>query len=332
MQPEPSGTNSGEILGVLINNLGTPDSYQVQDVRNFLKQFLWDPRVVKIPRIIWWFVLNFIVLKTRPEKSAIAYRKIWTTEGSPLLVISNRQTALIRHKLNKVSTDILIELGMRYGKPSIESGLLKLRDAGATRFVILPLYPQFSFTTTASVEDEVRRVLRNVEILDFEFVKHYYSEPEYIDALADSVKSFWGKHGRAEILLMSFHGIPKAYSDAGDPYQEQCMQTAERLAQSLNLGASEWQLSFQSRLGPKEWLEPYTDKCLINLAGSGIRSVQVICPGFSADCLETLEEIAIENREIFIGSGGKDYQYIPCLNDSENHVSMLVNQILKFKI
>ena len=330
MPPNSSRINSEEVLGVLINNLGTPDSYQVKDVRKFLKEFLWDPRVVKLPRIIWWFVLNLLVLNTRPKKSAKAYRKIWTADGSPLLSISSKLTDLIRNRLKEARADTLVELGMRYGKPSIESGLLKLRDAGASRFLVLPLYPQFSCTTTASVEDEVCRVFRSARIQDFEIIKHYFSEPEYIAALKGSVKTFWDKHGKAELLLMSFHGIPQAYSDDGDPYQEQCRRTAELLAQSLNLGVSEWQLSFQSRLGPKKWLEPYTDKSLVKIAGEGIRTVQVICPGFSADCLETLEEIAIENRDKFIESGGKDYQYIPCLNDSENHAKMLVNQILRY--
>jgi ferrochelatase len=321
--------DSEEVLGVLINNLGTPDSYQVQDVRNFLKEFLWDPRVVKLPRFIWWFVLNLIILNTRPERSAKAYRKIWTADGSPLLSISSKLTDLIQYRLQESGAEILVELGMRYGKPSIESGIQKLKDAGATRFLVLPLYPQFSCTTTASVEDEVDRVFQNTRSQNFEIVKHYFSEPEYIGALRDSVKSFWDEHGKAEVLLMSFHGIPQAYSDDGDPYQEQCRQTAELLAKSLNLGVSEWRLSFQSRLGPKKWLEPYTDKSLIKMAGAGIRSVQVICPGFSVDCLETLEEIAIENREIFIESGGRNYHYIPCLNDSESHANMLVNQILR---
>jgi ferrochelatase len=273
--------------------------------------------------------LNLVILNTRPKKSAKAYSKIWTADGSPLLSISSKLTDLIRHQLKETGTDTLVELGMRYGKPSIASGLLKLRDAGATRFLVLPLYPQFSRTTTASVEDESIRVFRNAGIQNFEIVRHYFSEPEYIATLKDSVNSFWDNHGKAEVLLMSFHGIPQAYSDDGDPYQQQCRQTAALLAQSLNLDATEWQLSFQSRLGPKKWLEPYTDKSLIELAGTGIRTVQVICPGFSVDCLETLEEIAIENRDTFIQAGGKDYQYIPCLNDSENHAKMLVNQILR---
>jgi len=330
MLSNPSSTDSGEVLGVLINNLGTPDSYEVRDVRIFLKEFLWDPRVIKVPRLIWWFVLNLFILNTRPGRSAKAYKKIWTDDGSPLLAISIRQTDLIRRTLKEFNSDILVELGMRYGKPSIESGLSKLKDAGATRFLVLPLYPQFSYTTTASVEDEVRRIFRNTRNPNFEIVKHYYSEPEYIEALKDSVETFWNKNGKAEILLLSFHGIPQEYSDDGDPYQDQCRQTAELLAQALDLDASSWRLSFQSRLGPKKWLEPYTDKLLEELASTGVQSVQVICPGFSTDCLETLEEIAIENRNVFIQSGGKDYQYIPCLNESENHIRMISNQILRY--
>ncbi len=324
-------TQSGQkkILGVLINNLGTPESYRVEDVRAFLKEFLWDPRVVKMSRPIWWLVLNVIILNTRPKRSAAAYRKIWTDDGSPLLSITRKLTGRLQDYLKKNSVDSLVEMGMRYGMPSIEQGLRKLQQAGAGRFLILPLYPQFSYTTTASVEDEVARILGDLPYQDFTVNKNYFDCPDYIAALANSVKKYWHKNGQAEILLMSFHGIPRAYSVDGDPYQGQCIQTANLLAQALKLGPHQWRLSFQSRLGPKKWLEPYTDRVLQKLANHGIRSVQVICPGFSVDCLETLEEIAMENRNIFMRAGGDKYHYIPCLNDSEDQVRMIISQILE---
>ena len=322
-------------LGVLINNLGTPDSASVDDVKKFLKEFLWDSRVVKMARPLWWLVLNMIILNTRPKKSAAAYQKVWTEHGSPLLAISKKQTDFIRQTLHEANAyapaNIRVELGMRYGNPSIEEGLNNLRDGGATRFLIVPLYPQFSFTTTASVEDEVIRVLQKWEWRgqDFKMIRHYFDNPDYIAALAKSVTAHWDKNGRAEKLLMSFHGIPQQYADDGDPYARECRQTAQLLAQSLNLKPDQWQLGFQSRLGYKKWLAPYTDRILRDLGKQRLQSIQVICPGFSADCLETLAEIALENRDVFLEAGGKEYGYIPCLNDSEDHIRMLSNQILR---
>ncbi len=327
---QPNSTDS-ETLGVLINNLGTPDSYQVDDVKKFLKEFLWDARVVKISRPLWWFILNIIILNTRPKKSAAAYKKVWTEHGSPLLSISKKQTDLIRQTLHKAHINTRVELGMRYGNPSIEEGLGNLRDAGATRFLIVPLYPQFSYTTTASVEDEVIRVLQKWEWRgqNFKIVRHYFDNPDYIEALTKSVTTYWDKNGRAEKLLISFHGIPQKYADDGDPYANECRQTAHLLAQSLNLKPDQWQLGFQSRMGYQKWLAPYTDHILRDLGKQGLQSIQVICPGFSADCLETLVEIAMENRAVFLAAGGKEYSYIPCLNDSEDHIKMLSNQIFQ---
>lgn len=333
-QPTQSNSPDTEILGILINNLGTPDSYQVNDVKKFLHEFLWDPRVVKVSRPLWWLILNIIILNTRPKKSAAAYKKLWSEQGSPLLAISKKQSALIRQTLHKANADTRVELGMRYGNPSIEKGLNKLRDAGATRFLIAPLYPQFSYTTTASVEDEVARVLKKWNLQkwsgqNFKIIKHYFDNPDYIEALAKSVATYWDKHGKAEKLLMSFHGIPQKYADDGDPYAIECQQTAQLLAQSLNLKPDQWQIGFQSRLGYKKWLTPYTDHTLQQLGKQGTQSIQVICPGFSADCLETLIEIAMEKRDVFLAAGGKKYSYIPCLNDSEAHIKMLSNQIIQ---
>ncbi len=315
------------ITGVLINNLGTPASPRTDDVRAFLKQFLSDPRVIRVPRPIWWFILNVIILNTRPKRSAEAYQEIWTDRGSPLLTISQSQVKRLQSRVQSRSPllpDIRIEPGMRYGSPSIEQGLNRLRQAGATRYLILPMYPQYSTTTTASTKDETLRVFESwPSIPEFRFVCHYFDEPQYIEALSQSVEERWRKHGRADRLLMSFHGIPEQYSQQGDPYRGQCESTAKLLAGKLQLKPDQWQLSFQSRLGPKKWLEPYTDHTLRELAGQGIESVDVICPGFSVDCLETLEEIAIRNKQLFLDSGGRAYHYIPCLNDRPQHIEMM---------
>ncbi len=311
-------------MGVLISNLGTPDSCETSDVRKFLREFLWDPRVVNAPRITWWFVLNLVILTTRPQKTAAAYRKIWGKGGSPLLSISLRQTDRIRKVLNEGDHHFPVELGMRYGNPSMKEAIGRLKACGASRIVIMPLYPQYSFTTTASVRDEALRILNKDE---FVIVDDYHADPDYIDALANSVRKHWERSGKADRLLVSFHGIPQAYSDAGDPYRQQCETTANLLASALNLQPGQWAMSFQSRFGPRKWLSPYTDATLKGYGEQGIRSVDVICPGFSVDCLETLEEISIENKRVFLESGGKKYHYIPCLNDSEEHIDMIAHCI-----
>ena len=330
------------VIGILINNLGTPASYKTKDVRIFLRQFLSDPRVIKVPRIIWWFILNGFILTTRPKKSGRAYQKVWTEQGSPLLSISNKLLAEMKKwGAQKTTTPKLVfEIGMRYGSPSIEQGLNSLRQQNVDQYLILPMYPQYSYTTTASVKDEVKRVFaswenspessKNIPLkqnANFKIICDYHNDEGYIAALADSVQQYWDKNGRAEKLVMSFHGIPQAYSDDGDPYQGQCEKTAELLAAKLSLKLDKWQLTFQSRLGPKKWLEPYTDLTLRSMASQGVKSVDLICPGFSVDCLETLEEIAMENKQAFIESGGTDYNYIPCLNDSQRQVEMLGNLI-----
>ncbi len=315
------------ITGVLINNLGTPASPGVRDVRAFLKQFLSDPRVIRVPRPIWWLILNIIILNTRPKRSAETYQEIWTDQGSPLLTISQSQVKRLQSRVQSQSPllpDIRIELGMRYGSPSIEQGLNRLRQAGATRYLILPMYPQYSTTTTASTKDETLRVFESwPSIPEFRFVCHYFDEPQYIEALSHSVEEHWQKNGRSSRLLMSFHGIPEQYSQQGDPYRGQCESTAKLLAENLQLKPDQWMLSFQSRLGPKKWLGPYTDHTLREMARQGVESVDVICPGFSVDCLETLEEIAISDKQLFLDSGGKAYSYIPCLNDRQQHIEMI---------
>jgi ferrochelatase len=311
--------------GILLVNLGTPEAPDRASVRRYLKEFLWDPRVVEVPRAAWWLVLNFVILNTRPARSAKAYQKVWTEQGSPLLAISIEQRDRLASALGeRLGWPIPVELSMRYGQPSIKRGLEALRDQGVRQVLVMPLYPQYSATTTASIFDAVTEELRRWRwIPEIRFINHYHDNPSYIAALADSVKAHREKHGSADKLLMSFHGIPEAYFHDGDPYHCECHKTGRLLAEALGLRPEQWQLSFQSRLGPKQWLSPYTDLTLKTLAEQGVKSIQVICPGFSADCLETLEEIAMENREIFLEGGGDRYEYIPCLNADEAHIEML---------
>lgn len=315
--------------GVLLVNLGTPDAPDRASVRRYLKEFLWDPRVVEVPRPLWWLVLNGVILNTRPARSAKAYAKVWTDEGSPLLSISRRQEQAIREALQERHGEaVQVELAMRYGKPSVAGGLRSLRDAGARRLLVLPLYPQYSATTTASVMDAVWNELQQWRWLpELRSIHHYHDDPAYIAALAASVREHQAGHGEADHLLLSFHGIPQDYFEKGDPYYCECQKTGRLLAETLDLSPDRWTLSFQSRLGRQQWLQPYTDKTLEQLAGEGVKSVQVLCPGFSADCLETLEEIAMENREVFLNAGGERYEYIPCLNDRADHLAALTGLI-----
>ena len=311
-------------IGVLVANLGTPDSCRVADVRRYLRQFLMDRRVVEMPRPLWWLILNGIILNTRPRKTAHAYRTVWDEDGSPLLSISRRQRRKLAEHLGPQAA--VVELGMRYGNPSIADALGKLRAAGVRRLLVLPLYPQYCAATTASTFDAVCAELRRWRWLPgLRFIDHYHDHPGYISALAGSVRDHRQIHGGSELLLMSFHGIPRAYFEAGDPYHCECRKTARLLAEELGLAESEWRVSFQSRLGPGAWLQPYTDRTLVKLAQAGTRDLQVICPGFSADCLETLEEMALTNRDLFMRAGGARYEYIPCLNDSEPHIRALAS-------
>ena len=320
---------AAESLGVLLVNLGTPEAPTTAAVRRYLKEFLWDPRVVEVFRPAWWLVLNLVILNTRPRRSAEAYEKVWTDEGSPLLVISEKQQAALQAALEqRLDFPVKTVLAMRYGNPSIASGLQALRESGARRVLVLPLYPQYSATTTASIFDAVSDELQRWRWLpELRFINHYHDDPAYIQALADSVRRFQAEHGEPDKLILSFHGIPREYFLAGDPYFCECQKTGRLLAEALALTQDRWQLTFQSRLGPKAWLKPYTDKTLESLAKSGTKNVQVICPGFSADCLETLEEIAMQNRDIFTGAGGSEYRYIPCLNDSAQHIDMLAELV-----
>ena len=314
-----------EKTGVLLTNLGTPDSCDTSGVRRYLREFLWDPRVVEVPRPVWWMILNLFILTTRPARSAKAYQKVWTEEGSPLLTISQRQAERLQSSLDQSYPDQFeVVMAMRYGNPSIADGLEKLRKAGVRKVLVFPLYPQYSATTTASTFDAVTAELQRWRwIPELRFINHYHDVDGYISSLEQSIRNYWQEHGKADKLIMSFHGIPKDYLLKGDPYFCECQKTARLLADKLELTDSQWQITFQSRLGAKEWLKPYTDKTLESLGKEGLKSVQVICPGFSADCLETLEEIAMENRDTFLEAGGESYQYIPCLNTKDQHIDMM---------
>jgi ferrochelatase len=320
-----------ERTGVLLVNLGTPDEPTTPAVRRYLAEFLSDPRVVAIPRIIWMVILHAIVLRIRPRKSAEAYQTVWTEEGSPLLAISRRQHRAIDQALQeKLPNPPETALAMRYGSPSIQGGLEKLRQRNVQRLLVLPLYPQYSAATTASVFDAVSRELQSWRWLpELRFINHYHNEPDYISALAKSIKDFRETNGTAEKLLFSFHGIPKDYADQGDPYPEACLRTASDTAAQLGLTAQQWAVSFQSRFGKQEWVKPYTDETLKSWGSEGLESVQVVSPAFSADCLETLEEIAVENRDYFLEAGGSNYAYIPALNSNPEHIAMLTRLILK---
>jgi ferrochelatase len=315
--------------GILITNLGTPEAPETPAVRRFLAEFLSDPRVIESPRWLWLPILHGIILRLRPRRTAEAYRRIWSGEGSPLYAISRRLAAAIEARLLEGQRDnYRVELAMRYGLPSIASALERLRQANVQRLLVLPLYPQYSATTTASTFDAVAAELRTWRWLpELRFINDYHDDAGYTGALAESVRAHQAQHGVPDRLLFSFHGLPRHYFLAGDPYYCHCQKTARLVAEALQLRDDQWSVSFQSRFGPRAWLQPYTDKLLAGWAKSGIRRVQVICPGFAADCLETLEEIQILNRELFMGRGGTEYTYIPALNDHPLHVGALLEII-----
>ncbi len=318
-----------ESLGVLMVNLGTPDAPTVPAVRRYLAEFLWDPRLVELPRPIWWLILHGVILRVRPPRSAKAYQAVWTDEGSPLLAISRRQEAALRNRLaERFGGGVELALGMRYGNPSIPAALAQLRAANVRRLLVLPLYPQYSATTTASTFDAVTRELSGWRWLpELRFISGYHDEPGYIAALGESIRRHWAVHGEAERLLFSFHGIPRDYFLNGDPYHCLCLKTARLVAERIGLPEDRWAVSFQSRVGNKEWLRPYTDETLKDWGAQGLRSVQVIAPGFSSDCLETIEELDVENRGYFTAAGGGSFDYIPCLNDGAEHIGMLADLV-----
>jgi len=312
-------------VGILITNLGTPEAPEPGALRRYLKQFLSDPRVVEFPRLLWWIVLNCIILRIRPARSAKAYKKVWTEEGSPLAIYTRKQADGLRAEMQKTWGDTLeLEWAMRYGEPSVENTIQKMTASGVRKLLVLPLYPQYSATTTGSTFDAVANDFTQRRwIPELRFVTHYHDYPPYIQALATSIRQYWQEHGKAQKMIFSFHGVPQRYLHNGDPYHCQCHKTARLLASELGLGEDEFMTTFQSRFGREPWLKPYTDETMDQLGKEGIESVQVACPGFSSDCLETIEEIAMENRDIFLEAGGKDFQYIPALNDSDVHIQAL---------
>ncbi|MDH3613527.1 MAG: ferrochelatase [Gammaproteobacteria bacterium] len=320
-----------ESLGVLIVNLGTPDAPTPAAVRRYLGQFLSDPRVVELPRPLWWIILHGFILRVRPSRSAEAYQKIWTEDGSPLLLHSQDIASAIGQQLSaRFSGSVNVELGMCYGSPSIETALSRLYEQGARRIVCLPLYPQYSGTTSGSVFDLVTAALsRRRWVPEFRFINHYHDARGYIAAQAQNIREYWDEHGRGNKLLFSFHGLPQDNLLKGDPYHCQCQKTARLVAESLELADDEWLISFQSRVGRAEWLRPYTDETVIELGSKGTQQLDVVCPGFAADCLETLEEIAMQNAKFFVDSGGGSLNYIAALNARDDHIAFLTRLIEK---
>ena len=323
-EPEPNHGTPRRTAVVLVN-LGTPEAPTAAALRRYLKQFLWDPRVVEIPRLVWWLILNGIILNLRPAKSAAKYAKVWMQDGSPLKVHTENQAKLLRGWLGDAGKpDILVGWAMRYGHPSIGSVLDQLKLAGADRVLVVPLYPQYAASTTASVMDDVAQWVtccRNPP--ELRFIKHFHDHPGYIAALAASVREYWSANGRPERLVISFHGLPRRSLDLGDPYYCECQKTGRLLAETLGLGEKDYLVTFQSRFGKAEWLQPYTQPTLEQLGREGTARVDVICPGFVADCLETLEEIALECKAAFLSSGGREFHYIPCLNERPDWITAL---------
>ncbi|MBU2850226.1 ferrochelatase [Acidithiobacillus ferrivorans] len=318
------------MIGILVVNLGTPDAPAAPAVRRYLREFLSDTRVVELPRILWWPILNGPILLFRPARSARNYASIWLPDGSPLMVYSQRQCDALQARWDQqFPGQVRVKLAMRYGKPSIAQGLAVLRDAGCRKIFVVPLYPQYAAATTASIFDAVGKALRQWrEIPEIRMIRDWYEHPAYIHALANSIRAWWQEHGQAERLLISFHGLPESSVAKGDPYRSQCEKTTALLVKELALSDEQWIQTFQSRFGAAKWLQPYTDKTLVELAHSGVSRIDVVCPGFSADCVETLQEIALEGKETFLQAGGQELRYIPALNDNPRWVAAF-SQILE---
>ena len=322
-----SGSADRQRIGIILANLGTPDAPTAPAVRRYLREFLSDTRVIEVPRLIWFFILRLFILPLRPRRVAEAYASIWEN-GSPIRTILLAQVAAVQARLQALypDLDIMVLPGMSYGNPGFRHALDTLRAAHIEQVIVLPLFPQFSATSTGPLYDQLGdwvKLQRNLPRLHV--VRDYHVHPAYVAALAESIRQHWAVHGRADKLLFSFHGIPQPYADKGDPYPEQCRATARAVVAELGLADGEWEQSFQSRFGLQEWVKPYTDKLLETWGHEGVGSVQVLCPAFSADCLETLEEIAVENHDAFIKAGGKRYEYIPALNASPAHVELFVS-------
>lgn len=315
--------NNNNKQGVLLVNLGTPDEPTAPAVKRFLSQFLHDHRVVDMTRWLWCPILHGVILPIRSPKVAKLYQSVWMEEGSPLMVYSKRQA----HKL-AAALDMPVELGMTYGNPSLQSGFESLIAQDVEEVIVLPLYPQYSGTTTAAVSDGMTKAFKKMSVMpEFSFIRDYHNHPQYIAALAQSVRDHWAEHGQGDYLLCSYHGIPKRYADAGDIYPKHCEETTRLLGEALGLSEAQIGMTYQSRFGREEWLQPYTDKTLEVLPSQGKKRLNVITPAFSSDCLETLEEISEECREIYLEAGGESFCYIPCLNDNDEHIEMMVELV-----
>ncbi|NCT84639.1 MAG: ferrochelatase [Comamonadaceae bacterium] len=314
--PQRHGAAPATDVAVLLCNLGTPEAPTAPALRRYLAQFLADPRVVEIPKLVWALILHGIILRVRPAKSAAKYASIWTPEGSPLKVWTTKQAKLLQGYLGERGLRVKVAMAMRYGEPAIAAQLSALKRDGARRVLVLPAYPQYSGATTASVIDDVARwTLQTRHLPELRFVNRYHDDSGYIAALAQTVREHWQREGRGDRLVMSFHGMPERTLHLGDPYHCECLKTGRLLAEALGLKDGEWLVTFQSRFGRAKWLQPYTEPSLVKLATGGVKAVDVICPGFAADCLETLEEINQEARAAFLAAGGERFGYIPCLND-----------------
>ena len=311
-------------IGIILANLGSPTAPTTKAVRRFLKDFLGDPRVVNLPRPLWWLILNFFVLPFRPSRSAKAYRKVWHEKGSPLTYMTRQLSEKVAEQLKPKG--ITVNYAMRYGEPSIATQLKAFKKEGITDVIVLPLYPQYSSTTTASIYDDLTKELKQWRHLpSFQFISDYHQDSHYIAAVAASIEQAWREQAKNELLVMSFHGLPEQLTQWGDPYFHHCHKTAALIAEKLGLTEKQWMIVFQSRFGKAQWLKPYCVDTLQDLPTQGIKAIDIVCPGFAVDCLETLEEIAMENKSIFMEAGGSDYRYIACLNDSQAHVDALIH-------
>ncbi|WP_020408207.1 ferrochelatase [Hahella ganghwensis] len=339
--------NQADKIGVLITNLGTPDAPTPKALRKYLAEFLSDPRVVEIPRLIWLMILHGIILRVRPAKSAKAYQSVWSDNGSPLLVHTQEQAHALQNYFQSEESDfqrtkehtecktqktadsnILVDFAMRYGTPSITDTIESMLSRGVRKLLVVPLYPQYSATTTASTFDAIAKDFKERRWLpDLRFVTHYHDHDAFITAACKRIQEYWDQHGRADRLILSFHGIPKRNLLEGDPYYCECQKTSRLMIEKLGVDPETVMTTFQSRFGKQEWLKPYTDETLRSLPAKGVKSVQVFCPGFSADCLETIEEIAVENRDYFLEAGGESYDYISALNAREDHIAALAEII-----
>lgn len=317
--------------GVLLVSLGTPDAPTAAAVRRYLAEFLWDPRVVEIPRPLWWMVLHGVVLRLRPRASARRYASIWTPEGSPLRVHTEKQARLLRgHVAGLARAPLVVDWAARYGEPAVAHALERLQREGCGRILVVPLYPQYAASTTASVFDAVGAFVRRVrDVPALRLVRGFHDHPGYIGALAARVREYWGASGRGDMLVMSFHGLPRRSVERGDPYEKECRETAALLASALGLSESQWRISFQSRFGAGEWLQPYTASLLRDLGRARTRRVDVFCPGFVADCLETLEELGIEGKQTFLAAGGGEFRLVPGLNEHDAWIRALAAIVLE---